>query len=861
MTANEYKYWAYLSFSQLDNCASHPDSPEAGAGRLCWGDWLNDALRTFSIPAELVGQINGRGELIPGRIDTICCDAQKLPEDAEPGTEIHRALEQSQCLVVICSPHSAKSRQVNEAVRYFKQLGRLKHILPIVVAGKPHNATGSSPDSAPEDECFVPALRHPVRPDGTIDTSRRAGRFVFVDARHGVDNREILASDDRNVEVELEMAKIQLIALLIGVGFHVLWLREQKRHFFGLAEARHQTREALKQVEEVRRQLQEVQRQAREAQNRALELQNLPQDVHGQIQDAFRQAEEARDQAREAQKQLLEFQSKAREAQTQLEAARAQTLAAESKAQEAQDNAREARVQLEETRHQDRVAQDIQSELAETRKQAQDAQGKLVTAQQQVQEFQNKAREAQAQLEEACTQAGVAQHIQSELAESRKQAQDAQGKLATAQQQVQEFQNKAREAQSQLEAARAQTLAVESKVLEAQNKAQETHAQLEEARNQIHTAECKVLEVQKQAREAQGQRQELQQGGRNARRLTKAFAVLAVLGLLAAGLAGYEASQQSKIVSETMARKAAEEAGNFELMSYGAEPEQIRQVLLNIGGAEEEANRRHSLDLLAAGIPRETIPAALKESSAIWNDQQRSHFQKWLLVRLGWTNPLSAMTNASAIEGKIVNDEGAADSCAYFQLAVLDSWMKMDLAGAFNWVSQLPDGDSRQRALEKIIPALAADNPQNTLARLNDLKPVPDERIYRLLFQCWAAHEPAQAIEQRQQVPDQDQGGQILCSIMTIWAGQKPDAALNWVKSQPDSESKTRALESCFDELAKTDFEKGWIMAESLPEGALRTLAMARLSMATDLFGDLDWFYHLEWTQEIMQPQKAPLHE
>ena len=41
------------------------------------------------------------------------------------------------------------------------------------------------------------------------------------------------------------------------------------------------------------------------------------------------------------------------------------------------------------------------------------------------------------------------------------------------------------------------------------------------------------------------------------------------------------------------------------------------------------------------------IPEALKASPVIVNDQQRSHFQKWLLVRLGWVNPVSAMTCAS----------------------------------------------------------------------------------------------------------------------------------------------------------------------------------------------------------------------
>jgi hypothetical protein len=129
----------------------------------------------------------------------------------------------------------------------------------------------------------------------------------------------------------------------------------------------------------------------------------------------------------------------------------------------------------------------------------------------------------------------------------------------------------------------------------------------------------------------------------------------------------------------------------------------LAQVLQKIGGAEQVENRRRSLDELAARLPSAEISEALQASSVIVDDQERSHFQKWLLVRLGWANPVSAMTNASAIAGKIVNDEGLDDSSLDFQLAVLDNWMQTDWSGAFHWVCQLPDADAHQRALNKII--------------------------------------------------------------------------------------------------------------------------------------------------------------
>ncbi len=620
MTDNEYKNWAFLSYSPQDNREQRTDT--TAAGHRCWGNWLHDALKSFSIPAEFVGQINGRGEIIPERIEPIFRDESELADESNLSAEVRTDLEQSRCLIVVCSPRSAQSRQVNEAVRYFKQLGRGQQILPIVIAGEP-NASAGNPTDNPR-ECFVPALRHPVSPDGTIDTARQAGKSIFVDARQGFEKREILANDQRSAEADLEMAKIQLIALLLAVGFNGLWWREQKRHFIDFAEARQQAREALNQTEETRRQLQSAQEQVRVAQNQALEKQNLPGEIQSQIQAAQNQAQEAQQQAREAQKQVQEFQNKVRDTQAQLEAARDRALAAEGKILEAQQQVRSAQTQLEEIRHQAREAQSTENQSEEIRRQAQVAEEKFLAAQRQVQELQDEVRSAENQLAEAGQQ------------------------VRAAQDEVREIQNQTRDAQGQI-------------------------------------------------KEAQNQVRKIQSQSRTARRLTQIFAVLAVLALLAAG----QAWRQRKVASQVLAKATAEAAGNFNLAAGEMKP--VRLALQKIGGAEQAENRQRSLDQLAAGIPSAEIPEALSAAAVIVDDRQRSHFQKWLLVRLGWSNPMAAMTNASAIAGKIVNDEGMDDSVSYFQLAVLDNWMQTDWPGAFNWVCQLPDTNARQRALEKII--------------------------------------------------------------------------------------------------------------------------------------------------------------
>ena len=719
MTENEIKNWAFLSCSPLDNRAQRSDSP--AAAHRCWGEWLQEALMTYAVPAEFAGQINGRGEIIPERIAPIFRDESELPEGANLSAEIRQALEQSVCLIVVCSPRSAQSRQVNEVVRYFKQLGRDRQILPIVVAGEPDAGEGNPTDRLPE--CFVPALRHPVLPDGTLDMTRRAGKSIFVDARHGADKREILAADHRHAEADLEMAKIQLIALLLGVGFNGLWWREQKRHFFELSEAQNQAREALTQVDEARRQLQTAQQQTHAAQLQALENQNLPRDVQEQIQAAQNQAREAQSQAHETRNQLQESQNKVRDTQAQLEDARQRVLAAEGRVLEAQNQAREIRSQLEESRHQARAAEN------------------------QVLEIQNLPPAVPGQTQEA-------QNLQSQLEATRQQAQVAGEKFLDAQRQVQEFQAQAQTAQSQLEVARQQVREAQSQVLAAEKQARAAQAQVQEIQN-------RTRDVQGQIKTAEDQIQKIQNQSRSARRLTKVFALLAALALLAAG----QSLRQRRVADQALTTASAEAAGKFELLPGGVES--VRLVLQKIDGAEQAENRRRSLEELANGIPVAEIPETLQASAIMVNDPQRTRFQKSLLVRLGGVNPISAMTNASAIVGNIVNDAGLSDSVSYFQLAVLDNWMKTDLSGALNWVRQLPDADARQRALVKIIdwvqsqPA-SEDKNKALLACIDDL----------------AITDVTGALVLAESLPDETTRSMVTARL---WLKAEPFAAWEWI--------------------------------------------------------------------------------
>ena len=632
MTGNEFTYWAFISHSAQDNCKIRPNARDEE--HLCWGDWLHEALKTFSIPAEFTGQINARGEIVPERIAPVFFDPAEPSADASLSEHVRHALEQSKCLIVICSPRSAQSRQVNEHVRYFRQLGRGNRILPIVIAGEPNVGDGNQ---SPDEECFVPALRHPVKPDGTLDLARRDRGSIFADARFGADKREILAKDRQRAETELEIAKIKLIAGLIGVGFNGLWGREVKRRFS-------------------------------DTQIKIPEPQNLNSEAQGKI---------------------LEAQLQAQEALGQVEAARNQARLSEIKFQEAQQQLETARAQVREA----------QNRILEIQNLPQDVKG-------QIQEAQAQARAAQNQLEEA-----------------RSQARTAEGKFLEAQRQVAEVRDQVREAQKKIQEGESQIGAVQN--------------QVEAAQAEARTVQKKFLAAQQQAHAAQNQVQEIQNKTQTARRLIKVFAVMAVLALLAAGIALW----QRKLAIQALAKSAATDASAGALSSGSLNREQIQQSQ--------------------------------------------------------------------------------------------DDWMKTNAPAAFDWSCQLTNADSRQSALEKIIPQLAADNFTNALARLNGLTPAPGQEIYTLLFQRWAAENAVQAIAQRQQLPGHDADNQILSAIMSVWADQKPADALSWLESQPDSESfpagtwREAMIADLFTTWAAKDLEAATTACQQLPDGMAKEKAWA----------------------------------
>ena len=191
---NTPKYRAFISYS-------HSDSR--------WASWLHGSIERYRPPEQLIGTVTAHGA-VPRRIAPIFRDREELPSATDLGSLINAALESSECQIVICSQQAAKSKWVNEEILAFKRLGREDRIFCLIVGGEP-NATDIP--GREDEECFPPALRFRLGPEGELGTTRTEP--IAADARPGKDRKH--------------NAKLKVISGLLGVGFDTLKRREQQR--------------------------------------------------------------------------------------------------------------------------------------------------------------------------------------------------------------------------------------------------------------------------------------------------------------------------------------------------------------------------------------------------------------------------------------------------------------------------------------------------------------------------------------------------------------------------------------------------------------------------------------------------------
>lgn len=180
------KFRAFISYSHADER---------------WGAWLQRSLERFRAPADLARRIAAEGR--SARLSPVFRDREDLPVAGNLNEAIQKALADSEFQIVLCSPNAAKSRWVNEEIKLFNRLHGPGRTFAIIVAGAPGGG---------EAECFPPALRFRLGPDGEPTT----------------EPHEPLAADAREEGDGKRHALLKTAAGMLGVGLDDLIRREAR---------------------------------------------------------------------------------------------------------------------------------------------------------------------------------------------------------------------------------------------------------------------------------------------------------------------------------------------------------------------------------------------------------------------------------------------------------------------------------------------------------------------------------------------------------------------------------------------------------------------------------------------------------
>jgi hypothetical protein len=181
--STSHRFRAFISYSKQD---------QQHAKRL------HSALETYRVPKGINVELPR-----DRRLGRFFRDDDEMGASVDLGGTLREALDDSENLIVICSPKSARSKWVNAEIVHFKN--RARRIFAVVVDGIPNS-------NDPELNCFPPAL-----------ATQSVGEEDLLSERHA----EPLGIDLR--KEPFKRARIRLVAGLLGISFDSLWQREKRR--------------------------------------------------------------------------------------------------------------------------------------------------------------------------------------------------------------------------------------------------------------------------------------------------------------------------------------------------------------------------------------------------------------------------------------------------------------------------------------------------------------------------------------------------------------------------------------------------------------------------------------------------------
>ena len=173
MSGSSRPFVAFISYSHRDTV---------------WAAWIQKAVERYRLPNALAKETG-----LDKKVGKVFRDREELATGQNLGDHLLAALDNSDNLIVICSPNAVNSQWVGQEIEYFKSIGRGDRIFCLLVEG--------GAESLPEP-LLTDIEGNPLEP---------------------------LAADPRETGDGKRLAKLKLISGILGVKLDQLTRREQAR--------------------------------------------------------------------------------------------------------------------------------------------------------------------------------------------------------------------------------------------------------------------------------------------------------------------------------------------------------------------------------------------------------------------------------------------------------------------------------------------------------------------------------------------------------------------------------------------------------------------------------------------------------
>ncbi|MGL4835689.1 MAG: toll/interleukin-1 receptor domain-containing protein, partial [Shewanella sp.] len=201
-------YKAFISYSHSDEQ---------------WARWLQRALEKYRPPKSLFVAHPD----LPKRLFPIFRDRDELASGGELSESIHKAMQDSEALIVICSPAARASMWVNEEIKHFKAGDRGHRVFCFLVAGSPdaHAPDCAFPTAILQDE-HGNVIHEPLAADATAKGDGKRNAMLKIAAgllNVGVDDlKQRDAQRQARFWLTVAIGALFVAALTIGLAIYAL---------------------------------------------------------------------------------------------------------------------------------------------------------------------------------------------------------------------------------------------------------------------------------------------------------------------------------------------------------------------------------------------------------------------------------------------------------------------------------------------------------------------------------------------------------------------------------------------------------------------------------------------------------------